>query len=101
MTEQDTATNPNVSLQETLVKNLQDLGTDYQDLCKKQVELESILERAKEEEESLVSALAIAEKTSTTAQAPTKQDQERQAMKRLEEALMGDSSSDEESDRSD
>jgi predicted ribosome quality control (RQC) complex YloA/Tae2 family protein len=100
MTEQDTAANSNTSLPMTLVKNLQDLGTDYQDLCKKQVELESILERAKEEEESLLSALAIAEKSSTTALAPTKQDQERQAMKRLEEALMGDSSSDEESDRS-
>jgi hypothetical protein len=100
MTEQVTATNSNTSLEEILVKNLQDVGTDYQDLCKKQVELESILERAKEEEESLLSALAIAEKASTTAQAPTKQDQERQAMKRLEEALMGDSSSEEESDRS-
>jgi hypothetical protein len=100
MTEQVTATNSNTSLEEILVKNLQDVGTDYQDLCKKQVELESILERAKEEEESLLSALAIAEKASTTAQAPTKHDQEHQAMKRLEEALMGDSSSDEESDRS-
>lgn len=99
MTQKDAATSSNTGLQGTLLSNLDVVSTNYADLCSKQLDLELLLERAKEEEETLLSVLATAEKA-TPAQAPTKQDQERQTMKRLEEALMGNISSDEESEMS-
>eukprot|EP00980_Cylindrotheca_fusiformis_P029824 scaffold23911_cov127-Cylindrotheca_fusiformis.AAC.4 len=96
MTEIATSKTFTSSVQDTLLLSLRDINAEYNGLRTKERELEVLLRRVEEEERILLSALAAAEKP-MPAKAPTRQNQERQAMKRLEEALMGDSSSDEES----
>jgi peptidoglycan hydrolase CwlO-like protein len=79
-----------------LAVNLKDLGEEYNGLCEQENQLESLLERLQDEESRLQDALAIAEQASAIRKSPirSRQEQERQAIKKLEEALMGDSSSD-------
>jgi hypothetical protein len=79
------------------LKSLEDLAVEYRDLCQKKIELQLLLDRLEGEEESLSTALTQVEPapTRTTAAKRTGSQpisHQRQAMQRLEEALMQDDS---------
>lgn len=69
---------------------LQTLATKYKELSEQEMELERLLNRLKEEEEALIRAISQVE----TVPAASLQPQHRQAIQRLEEALMQEFSSD-------
>ena len=97
----NTLENPTNSKDQQLLNHLSNLGEEYYNLCTKEKNLVSLLDRLKDEERCLLSSIELADQSSssTTRQSSnSKQDQERQAMKRLEEALMEDSSSSSSSD---
>lgn len=83
------------NLDEIFASNPQDLSDEYQTFCEKEKEMLRLLQRLRDEETVLLSAVSVAEQVSTVRQAPRKHEQQRQAMKKLEEFLMGDSSSEE------
>ena len=83
------------SQEQQLLNCLSNLGEEYQILDEKEKNLVSLLERLKEEERCLRSSLEVADQSSSTIRQPSN---ERQALKRLEEALMEDSSSSSSSD---
>lgn len=77
--------------EQLLLNHLTKLGTEYEDLSKKEKDLETLLERLKHEERHLKASLAIVDQSSTNRKPSNIQEQ--QALKRLEDALMEDSSS--------
>ncbi len=80
------------------LKSLEDLAVEYRDLCQKETELQLLMDRLEGEEESLSTALTQVEpapaRTTATKRSTGSQpiSQQRQAMQRLEEALMQDDS---------
>mmetsp|Transcript_890 Transcript_890/g.1737 ORF Transcript_890/g.1737 Transcript_890/m.1737 type:complete len:99 (+) Transcript_890:125-421(+) len=76
------------------VMELEALDQEYQDLCNQENQIVSLLQRCIEEEMALQTALKMAEKAPAASQPRSRQNQEREALKRLEEALMGESSGD-------
>lgn len=77
--------------EQLLLNHLTELGTEYEDLSKKEKDLETLLERLKHEERHLKTSLSIVDQSSTIRKPSNIQEQ--QALKRLEDALMEDSSS--------
>lgn len=77
--------------EQLLLNHLTKLGTEYEDLSKKEKDLETLLERLKHEERHLKASLSIVDQSSTNRKPSNIQEQ--QALKRLEDALMEDSSS--------
>ncbi|CAJ1945307.1 unnamed protein product [Cylindrotheca closterium] len=82
---------------EPKLRVMEALDQEYQDLCNRENHIVSLLERCTKEEMVLQTALIMAEKKSDVSQPPSRQNQEREALKRLEEALMGESSGDDDS----
>ena len=73
-----------------MAKVMDALEKEYEDLCNQQDQLASLLERCIEEETTLQNALKMTEKTPVASKPLTsRKSQEREALKRLEEALMG------------
>lgn len=68
------------------------LDQEYQDFCNHENQIVTLLERCTKEEMAIQTALKMAEKAPAAFQPPSRHNQEREALKRLEEALMGESS---------
>ena len=77
---------------EPKLRVMEALDQQYQNLCNQESHIVLLLQRCTEEEMALQTALTMAEKTPTVFQPPSRKNQEREALKRLEEALMGESS---------
>jgi hypothetical protein len=81
--------NPHRPPNDELKTTLEDLGTEYMDLCNKETELFQLWQRLQKEEAVLSSAMAHVEASSSVSNnSNNNRNNSRQAMKRLEEALM-------------
>jgi hypothetical protein len=92
-----TLTNDDSTSRADPLKSLEALAAEYRDLCQNETELQLLLDRLEGEEESLSTALTQVEPAPTRTTATTRDgsqpiSQQRQAMQRLEEALMQDDS---------
>jgi len=92
--ESDQEMTSNSESQTAALKFMETLENIYRRLCKKEDQIVSLLERCIEEETALRDALRMTEEIPAATKPPSRKDIEREALKRLEEALMGESSDD-------
>ena len=92
-TNNDDDDNNNNNEAKSMAQCLQDLGIEYQDLCQKETEILSLLEKLKQEEDSLSQAINQLDAIRNNKNQNRMKKKEPSAIQRLEAALLRDDSS--------